>query len=72
MFYDADGGLERTFDYSTSSKCKEFSVAAYNPTGDAVVLGNYNSFYTFAYNANQRADTWEEVGIKEVLNTLIK
>ncbi|KAG5180215.1 hypothetical protein JKP88DRAFT_182394 [Tribonema minus] len=66
VFYGVDGGLERTFDYSNSPKCKEFSAAAFNPSGDAVVVGNFNSFYVYAHN--HRAGLWEEVGIKEVEN----
>ena len=45
-----DGGMERTFDYSSDPTCREFTTAAFNPTGDAVVLGNYDSFHVFAHN----------------------
>lgn len=50
VFYDVDGGMERTFDYSSDPSCREFTTAAFNPTGDAVVLGNYDSFHVFAHN----------------------
>lgn len=50
IFYDADGGMERTFDYSSDPSCREFTTAAFNPTGDAVVLGNYDSFHVFAHS----------------------
>ena len=50
MFYGVDGGMERTFDYSSDPSCREFTTASCNPTGDAVVLGNFDSFYIFAHN----------------------
>lgn len=42
--------MERTFDYSSDPSCREFTTASFNPTGDAVVLGNYDSFHVFAHN----------------------
>ena len=44
----------------------EFTVACFNPTGDTVVLGNWNSFYSYTYN--QRQDSWEEIGPKHIQN----
>ncbi|CAM9155505.1 unnamed protein product, partial [Chrysoparadoxa australica] len=61
VFYDPNGGKERTFDFPNA---KEFTVASFNPTGDAVVVGNFNSFYVFA----ARGDEWEEAGVKKVDN----
>ena len=46
-FYDEDGGEENTFDHSDKEECREFTAAATNPTGDSVVLGNFNSFYVY-------------------------
>mmetsp|Transcript_29270 Transcript_29270/g.93818 ORF Transcript_29270/g.93818 Transcript_29270/m.93818 type:complete len:1764 (-) Transcript_29270:152-5443(-) len=66
VFYDADGGLERTFDYRADERCREFTCAAFNPTGESVVVGNYNRFYTFTMNS--KTDTWEETGVKDVEN----
>eukprot|EP00618_Florenciella_parvula_P017071 CAMPEP_0119543784 /NCGR_PEP_ID=MMETSP1344-20130328/54343_1 /TAXON_ID=236787 /ORGANISM="Florenciella parvula, Strain CCMP2471" /LENGTH=1740 /DNA_ID=CAMNT_0007588171 /DNA_START=113 /DNA_END=5335 /DNA_ORIENTATION=- len=66
VFYDQDGGVERTFDYSNDPKCKEFSCAAFNPTGESVVVGNFDSFYT--YTLNNRTETWDDVGVKSVPN----
>ena len=45
-----DGGMERTFDYSSDPTCREFTTASFNPTGDAVVLGNYDNFHVFSHN----------------------
>eukprot|EP00605_Chrysophyceae_sp_TOSAG23-4_P002142 GSChrysophyteH1.ASY1.ANO1.2369.1 assembled CDS len=65
-FYDEDGGEENTFDHSDRPECREFTSAACNPTGDAVVLGNYNSFYV--YTRNKDSMGWEEKGITNVEN----
>ena len=40
--------------------------AAFNPSGDSVVLGNFNRFYV--YNFNKKRDQWEEIGIKKIEN----
>ena len=66
VFYDQGGGVERTFDYSNDPKCKEFTCAAFNPTGESVVVGNFDSFYT--YSLNNRTETWDDIGIKSVPN----
>lgn len=63
-FYDKDGALERTFDYSSEPHVKEFSSAVFNPTGEALVVGNFNKFFTFGYN--HRIGDWEEAAITEV------
>lgn len=42
--------MERTFDYSSDPSCREFTTASFNPTGDAVVLGNYDNFHVFSHN----------------------
>jgi len=69
-FYDNEGGMQRTFDYSITEEgkpvCKEFGVAAFNMTGDSVSVGNFDSFYTFSYS--KAGDTWEEKEIKVVEN----
>ena len=41
-----------------------------NPSGDTVILGNYNRFYI--YNYNKRRSTWEEVNIDIELLYIIK
>jgi len=65
-FYDAAGALLRTFDYSGEPKVKEFTSAAFNPSGESVVVGNFNRFYV--YNLNQRTGDWDEVGTKDIEN----
>jgi intraflagellar transport protein 172 len=66
VMYDQYGGVERTFDYGTDPKCKEFTAAAFNPSGETAVVGNYNRFYVFALDP--RTGGWEEAGVKEVDN----
>jgi intraflagellar transport protein 172 len=66
-FWDPEGRDGRTFDYGNDpSKIKEFTVAAFNPSGESVVLGNFNRFFVFAYHAKNRE--WTEVVQKEVPN----
>lgn len=66
IFYDSDGGQERTFDYSNDPKCREFTKAVVNPTGETVMLGNFDSLYV--YSLNKGTESWEEVGVKQVPN----
>ncbi|GAB9470746.1 hypothetical protein Gpo141_00007983 [Globisporangium polare] len=65
-FYDKDGGQMRTFDYASDDKCGEFTCAVFNPTGDSVVVGNFNSFYT--YNFQVKSESWEAIGVKTIEN----
>jgi len=66
MFFDEDGGEEMTFDYTKDPDCREFTVACSNPTGDAIVLGNYNALYTFTRNKDTMG--WEDKGRTKVEN----
>jgi len=73
VFYDVGGGIEKRFDFASNGDdkdeaqaCGEFTCAAFNPTGDTVVLGNWNSFYTFTYKARQ--DVWEDLAVKVIDN----
>lgn len=66
IFYDEDGGEEQVFDMSDKADCKEFTSATSNPTGDAVVLGNFHSLYTFTKNKDTMS--WENKGATVVDN----
>lgn len=66
VFYDEDGGEEQTFDMSDNADCREFTTAVSNPTGDAVVLGNFNSMYIFTRNKDNMS--WEEKNVCTVQN----
>lgn len=65
-FYDEDGGEERTFDHSEDQDCREFTSAVVNPTGDAAVLGNFNSLYV--YTRNKDSLDWEQRATTKVEN----
>jgi intraflagellar transport protein 172 len=39
---------------------REFTSCAFNPSGDTAILGTYNKYLIFTYNAMRK--TWEEVG----------
>ena len=66
VFYDEDGGEEQAFDFADDPNCREFTSAASNPTGDAVVLGNYDSMYIFTRNKDNMS--WEDKGTTKVEN----
>jgi len=65
-FWDSEGREGQTFDYSGDPKIKEFTVAAFNPSGESVVLGNYNRFLVFAWHPKR--SEWAEVVQREVPN----
>ena len=66
-FFDVSGGnAVKTFDYAGNDLIKEFSSCAFNPSGSTVVLGNFNRFITYAYNAHK--NLWEETGQTAVDN----
>ena len=56
-FYDTYGNVLQRFDYSHEDKVKDFTVAAFNPSGDTVSLGNFNRYYV--YNFNTKRGQWE-------------
>lgn len=60
-FYDKEGALLQRFDYSRDETEKEFTVAAFNPSGETVVVGSFNRFRIFTINQHdgdwQVADT---------------
>lgn len=65
-FYDTYGNVLQRFDYTHEDKVKDFTVAAFNPSGDTVVLGNFNRFYV--YNLNSKRGQWEEIACKQIEN----
>jgi intraflagellar transport protein 172 len=73
-FYDEDGGEEQTFDMMSSdnlhggaANCREFTAASCNPSGDSVVLGNFDALYIFTRN-KESLSGWEHKGIMNVEN----
>jgi len=65
-FWDPEGREGQTFDYGSDPKIKEFTVAAFNPSGESVVFGNFNRFVVYAWHAKNRE--WMEVVQREVMN----
>ena len=65
-FYDLSGNFLQRFDYTKDDKVRDFTVAAFNPSGDTVVLGNFNRFYV--YNFNSKRGQWEEIVCKNIKN----
>jgi hypothetical protein len=59
VFYDQAGKELQVFDYSSDDGVREFCSCNFNPSGDTVVFGTYNRFYTFTYNTTRMA--WEDV-----------
>jgi len=66
VFYDKEGGLLQRFDYSRDETEKEFTVAAFNPSGETVVVGSFNRFRIFTID--QHDQTWQDSGMKHVDN----
>ena len=63
---DVAGSVLRRFDYTDDSSIKEFSSIAASPSGMSVVIGNFNRFLVFVYNASK--DAWEEASSTKVEN----
>lgn len=53
-------------DYSKDDKVKEFTQAAFNPTGETAIVGNFNRFYV--YNYNSKRPQWDEICCKQIEN----
>lgn len=65
-FWDPEGREGQTFHYESDPKIKEFTVASFNPSGESVVLGNFNRFLVYAWHPKNRE--WSEVVQREVPN----
>ena len=66
IFYTDDGSLFQRMDYSHDSTVKEFTIGSFNPSGDSVVLGNFNKFFVISFNP-QRGD-YVEKAVKNIEN----
>ena len=45
---------------------KEFTCAAFNATGETAIVGNFNRFYV--YNFNAKRPQWDEICCKQIEN----
>ena len=61
-FYDNDGTYMDEFSYNEDEKQKEFTCAAFNPSGESVVVGSFNRIHVFNYNATR--NKWQEAGVR--------
>ena len=52
-FYETTGDCFHRFDYSKDEKVKEFTCAAFNITGETAIVGNFNRFYVYNFNAKR-------------------
>lgn len=62
-FYDKEGMVLQRFDYSRDETEKEFTCAAFNPSGETVVVGSFNRFRIFRVAHD---GTWTDGGMKQV------
>jgi len=65
-FYEPTGDRFQIFDYSKDDKVKEFTAASFNASGETVVVGNYDRFYTF--NFNSKRPQWDEICCRQIDN----
>ena len=66
VFYDTSGNILQFFDHANEDEVHEFSSAAFNPSGETVVVGSFNKF--FIYRLNMQRGMWEEIGFKRIEN----
>lgn len=65
-FYEPTGDRFQSFDMSKDEKVKEFTCAAFNATGETVIVGNFDRFYV--YNFNTKRPQWDEICCKKIEN----
>jgi len=65
-FWDGEGHFLNEYDYTSDASVREFTCASFNPSGESVVLGNFNCFFVFAWHPRDRE--WREACRKNVDN----
>ena len=66
LYNPQTGDVESTFDHRKADRTRDYTQAAFNPSGDCVVLGAYNTLQVLLYN-HQRG-VWEDAGHKKIQN----
>ena len=66
LYNPQTGDVEGTFDHRKADRARDYTQAAFNPSGDCVVLGAYNTLQILLYN-HQRG-SWEDAGHKKIEN----
>lgn len=56
IFYDVEGVVLQLFDYTSEPTLKEFTCAAFNPSGESAVIASFNRLHVF--NLNVRRNLW--------------
>ncbi|CAO1308118.1 unnamed protein product [Diamesa tonsa] len=65
-FYDSQGRLQRSFDYSRDDNEREFMVATCSSNGQAVAIGSFDRIRIFTWSPRQ--NSWSESLAKEIPN----
>lgn len=65
-FYDWQGRLQRSFDYSRDDNEREFMVATCSPNGQAVAIGSYDRIRIYTWSPRQ--NSWSESIAKDIPN----
>lgn len=62
VIYNNIGKMIKDFDYTNEDNIKEYGCCAISNSGDAIALGNTDSFYIYFYNELNK--TWDYISIK--------
>lgn len=65
-FYDSQGRLSRSFDYSRDDTEREFMIATCSPNGQSVAVGSFDRVRIFTWSPRQNA--WNEALCKDIAN----
>ncbi|XP_070491879.1 intraflagellar transport protein 172 homolog [Chironomus tepperi] len=65
-FYDWQGRLQRSFDYSRDDNEREFMIATCSPNGQSVAVGSFDRIRVYTYSPRQ--NSWSEALSKEIAN----
>ena len=66
VLYGNDGNLLQQFDFIEDEDASEFNTAAFNPSGESVVVGSFNKFHIFSLNSQRQQ--WEMAALKRIPN----
>ncbi|KAG5668038.1 hypothetical protein PVAND_015995 [Polypedilum vanderplanki] len=65
-FYDWQGRLQRSFDYSRDDNEREFMIATCSPNGQSVAVGSFDRIRVYTWSPRQNA--WNEALSKDIAN----
>lgn len=65
-FYDWQGRLQRSFDYSRDDNEREFMVATCSPNGQSVAVGSFDRIRIYTWSPRQ--NSWNEALSKDIAN----